>query len=82
MPIGAERVPPPREYLVTVSLVPHVPNHPVVGRVEYVVQRHGYLDHAQARREVARVGRYLVNDVLSKLAAHLWQFADIQSAKV
>jgi hypothetical protein len=40
------------EDLVGISLVADVPNHPVVRRGEDVVQRHGELDHAQARRQM------------------------------
>ena len=45
----------PRQDLVRISLVPDIPDDPVVGRVEHVVQRHRQLDHTQTRAEMPPV---------------------------
>lgn len=48
---------PPRQHLVDVRLVPHIPNELVLWRVEHIVQRQAELHHAQAGAQVpARLG--------------------------
>ena len=49
---GADAVAPAGEDLVRIGLVADVPDQDVLGRLEHVVQRHGQLDHAQARAQV------------------------------
>ena len=76
--VGAELVSASRQYLVAVGLMPHIPHQPVVGRVEDIVQCHRNLHHAEARREVSGIDGNLVDDVLTKLPAHLRQVVDAQ----
>ena len=38
--------------LVRIALVPDVPDQPVVGRVEHIMDRGGQLDHAEPRAEM------------------------------
>src|SRR5580692_11714939 len=42
-----------RQNLVRIRLMADVPNEPVGGRIENVMQRHGELDHAEAGAEMA-----------------------------
>ena len=49
---GSEAVVPPGEQLPGVGLVAHVPDDLVTGRVEFVEQRDGELDAAEARADV------------------------------
>mgnify|MGYP003554131860 CR=1 FL=1 len=51
-----KRLAPAGERLVSVGLMPDVPDHAVVGRLEDGVQRDGQLDHAETTREVSAPG--------------------------
>ena len=61
--VGAEQVAPTRQNLVSVGLMPHIPHNTVVRRVEHIMQRHRQFHHTQARSQMARVHRQLLNDV-------------------
>ncbi|CAB4937965.1 unannotated protein [freshwater metagenome] len=52
----------PREHLVDIRLMPGIPDHDVLGRLEDAVQRNGQLDDPEVRAEVATGGRYLLNE--------------------
>jgi hypothetical protein len=52
----------PGEELVRVALVPDVPHELVARGVEHVVQRHGELDHAEPRADVAAGPRAHVDE--------------------
>ena len=56
--------------LVRVGLVADVPDQPVPGRVEHVVQRHRELDHAQPGAEVPARGRDRVHHLPPQLVRH------------
>ena len=45
--VGAEAVATTRKYLMSVSLMPHVPHNAVVGSLENVVQGYRQLYHTQ-----------------------------------
>ena len=45
--VGAEQFAPPSENLVSVGLVPYIPYYPVFGRIEDIMQGHGYLYNAK-----------------------------------
>ncbi len=49
----SDAVAPAGEDLVRIGLVADVPDQPVVGRVEHVVQRHRQFDDAEAGAEMA-----------------------------
>ena len=49
----AHALAPAGQDFVRIGLVAHVPDQPVVGRVEDIVQRHGQLDRAQVGTQVA-----------------------------
>ena len=55
------------EELVRISLVPDVPDQLVAWRVEHRVQRHGQLDHAEPRADVATGSRAHVDQALANL---------------
>ncbi len=46
-------VTPAGQHLMRVTLMANVPNQPVIGRVEHIMQRRRQLDHAQARPQMA-----------------------------
>ena len=71
--VGVEAFAPPRQYLVAVGLVTHVPDDAVGRRVEHIVQGHRQLDDAQRRREVPGIDAHLLYDVLPQLVAKLRQ---------
>ena len=52
LPDRADTVAPAGEDLVGIGLMANVPDQPVIGCVEHVVDRHGQFDHAKARAEV------------------------------
>ena len=52
LPQGADPVAPPGQDLVRIALVPDVPDQPVVGRVEHIMDRGGQLDHAEPRAQM------------------------------
>src|SRR6185295_5277889 len=79
---GVEPVAPAGQHLVRVGLVPDVPDQPVVGRVEYVVERHGELDRAEPRREVAAARGDAAYQVFAQLGAHRGQTVLRQGAQV
>jgi hypothetical protein len=53
LPERTNAVTPVGQDLVRIALVADVPDQLVSRRVEHIVQRHGKLDHAQARAEMA-----------------------------
>ncbi len=50
---GGDAVAAAGKNLVRIALMPHVPDQPIVRRIEHVVQRHGEFHHAKARAKVA-----------------------------
>ena len=57
----------PGEHLVRVGLMAHVPDQPVVRRIEDIVQRDGELDRAQARGEMAAASADALDQELPQL---------------
>jgi hypothetical protein len=55
---------------MAVSLMAHVPDDAVIGRVVDVVEGDGQLSHTEARSQVARVHRQLFDNVLPKLVTN------------
>ena len=82
MTVGAERVATSCKYLVTISLMTHIPHYAVVGGIEDIVQGNGNLNDAQTRGKVTGIDRHLVDNVLAQLAANLCQLVYIQLAQV
>ena len=73
LPQGMEYLFPPRQDLVAIVLVPHVPHDAVVRRVEHVMKGHGKLHRPQAGPQVTGVLREHVDDILTQLRAHRLQ---------
>ena len=46
---------PPRQHLMRIRLMPHIPDDRIRRAVEHSVQRHGQLDHAEVRSQVSSV---------------------------
>ena len=74
--VGGEQVAPARDYLVRIGLMAHVPHEFVVRGVVNVMYGYGQLHRAEARRQMARVFRTLLDDVLTQLAAVARQLRD------
>ncbi|KAI0561881.1 1-deoxyxylulose-5-phosphate synthase [Gracilaria domingensis] len=72
----------PREDLVRVGLVRHVPDEAVVRGVEDVVQRNGELDDAQRRAQVAARGRHGAQHVPAQLVRQRAQIGGAQAAQI
>ena len=58
------------EYLMSVSLMSHVPYYAVVGRIEHIMQRHREVYRTHARSEVSGVGRKRLDKKSAQLGAH------------
>ncbi len=58
-----EGLAPPREQLVRIRLVAHVPDQPIAGRLEHVVKHQGQFDRPEARREVTAGLGHLLDDL-------------------
>ena len=56
LPQGADPVAPAGDDLVRIGLVADIPDQPVFGRVEDIVDRHGQFDHAKARTQMPAGG--------------------------
>ena len=80
--IRAKRFAPSGKYLMSVSLMSHVPHKSVFGRVEDVVQCDGNLNDAERRGKVAGIDRHLFDDVVAQFLAHLWQLFDTEFPQV
>ena len=59
--------------LVPVGLVPHVPHDLVARRVEYVVQREGEIDRAEAGTEVPAGAAHLGEDLVAQVTRNRGQ---------
>ena len=79
---GVQLIAPPGEHLVRVGLVADVPDEPIVGRVEDVVQGDGELDRAKAGGEVPATGTDAVDEEIAQLARQRRQFRDGQAAQI
>src|SRR5690606_19410355 len=70
------------EDLVRVGLMPHVPDQPVVRRVEDVVQGNGQLDDAEAGAKVTAGLADAEEQLLAQLIGQLFQFRFAQTAQL
>ena len=68
------------ENLVRIGLMADVPDQPVVGRIEDIMQRNGELDHAEPGAEVTAGDRDSVDRLLSQLVGKLAQLAFLELA--
>ena len=72
----------PRQNLVRIGLVAHVPNQPVVRRIEDVVQGYRQFDGAEPGGKVAATGAHTVDEKLPQLLGELGKFRGRQPAQV
>ena len=79
---GMELVAPARQHLVRVGLVPDVPDQPVVGCVEHIVEGDGQLDRAQTCGKMPPAGADAVDQELAQLLRQFSQFCSRQAAQV
>mmetsp|Transcript_14551 Transcript_14551/g.24659 ORF Transcript_14551/g.24659 Transcript_14551/m.24659 type:complete len:312 (-) Transcript_14551:374-1309(-) len=81
-PVGhAQRLhvlPPPRQDLVRVRLVAHIPDHLVLREIEHAVQRDCELHHAQTGAEMAAGVAHIVDYVCAELLGHLFKLRQVE----
>ena len=78
----ADAVFPAREDLVGIGLVADVPDHPVAGRIEKVVEGDRELDDAEARAQVAACDGDRLDRLLAQFIGDLTQIAFRQLPQV
>ena len=79
---GGEPVLAAGEQFVGVGLVAHIPDQPVTGRVEHVVQGQGEFDHAEAGRQVAAGPGHGGDDGLAEFTGELFHLRHAEVAQV
>ena len=72
----------PRQDLVPITLVPHVPDQPVFRRVERVVQGHGQFDRTEAGPEVPPAAGHALNQEFAKLICNRREILAVQRAQI
>ncbi len=75
-------LPPPGENLMGVGLVADIPDQAIMGRIEYIVQRHGELDRAEIGRQVAAGVRHRMNQVVTQFPGELRELLAFECAHV
>ena len=69
--VGGEAGSPSREDLMSVSLMAHVPDDLILRHVIHIMQCDGQLHDAEARSQVSRIMRELVDDETTQFVANL-----------
>ncbi len=70
---GADAVAPAGQDLMRIGLVADIPDQPVIGRIEDVVQRHRQLDDAKARAQMSAGDRHRLDGLPTQLVGELPQ---------
>ena len=65
-----------------VGLVTYIPNQTIMGRVEYVVQRHSELDGAEIGRQVTAGVRHRMNQIVAQFPRELRELLAFECAQV
>jgi len=65
-----------------VCLVPHIPDHFIVGRIEHIMDSDGKFNSTKACAKVAGVNRDHIDDELPYLSTELWQLIHPEFSKV
>ena len=79
---GPQQVPAPGEHLVGIRLVADVPNEPIVGGVEYVMQGDREFHGAEAGREVTAHLADGMDQVAAQLRGQRRQFGACQLSQI
>jgi len=79
---GVKPLATPGQHLMGVGLMADVPDQPVIGGVENVVQRDSQFDRAQARREVTAAGTDAVDQEFPQFAGQFHQLSRGQQPQV
>ena len=82
LPQRADAVASAGDDLVRVGLMADVPDQFVAGRVEYIMQRDGELDHAKRRSQMPTGHRHCRDDLLAELVGKLRQLIFRQPTEV
>ena len=78
----ADAVAPAGQDLVRIGLMADVPDEPVSGRVEHIVQRDGQLDDAEARAQMAAGDRDRADRLGAQFFGDLGEVALAQRAQI
>ncbi len=82
LPQRADAIPASGENFVRIGLVAHVPDEPVVRRVEKIVDGNRQLDDPQARAEMTARHRNSVDHLVAQLVGDLLKLIRVEFAKV
>ena len=69
--VGMKLLPAAGEYLMSVSLVAHIPYQLIIWCVQHIVQGDGQLYHAQAGAKMPAMNTYAIDNELPQLGADL-----------
>src|SRR4030095_13898907 len=69
--VGNKIIAPAGENFMPVSLVSHIPNQLIVGRIENIMECNGQFNHAKARTKMTPMNADNINDVLAQFVANL-----------
>lgn len=78
----ANPVPPAGEDLMRIALMANIPDQPVFGCVEHIMDRRRQLNHAQPRAQMPAGYRNRANHLAAQFIGKLAQIANVQFAKV
>ena len=78
----ANPVTPPGQDFVRIRLMPDIPDHPVVRRVEHRVERDGQLHHPERGAEMAAGDRYRVDRLRAQFVSQLPQLLHREVAQI
>src|SRR6185503_15674870 len=73
---------PASQDLVRIRLMADVPEHPIVRRIEHMVERNGKLDHAEARAEMTSGHRNRINGLLAQFRRELRKLMVLERAQI
>ncbi len=79
---GVQLVAPAGKHLVRIGLVSHIPDEPVIGGVEHIMQGNRELHRAQSCRKVPTAGCDALNQKLPQFLRQIGQFCSRQPAQV
>ena len=63
--VGTELITTPRQNLMSVSLMAHIPHDSVFWGVKNIMKRNSYLNHTKTGSQMARINSHLLHDILA-----------------